>query len=205
MKIWIYINGAQQGPYALEELRQMGITTDTPVWYDGLDQWSPAGKAPKLQALFEETPEADNNDDATAQQTDPIAPSEPDVPNAPDTPDVSDVPAVPDIPDVPVAVPPAIPVIPPRPTTTPAEPEPEPAPFPRPKTWLWLALLLTICCCSPLGLAAIFTGSAATSRYDNGDYVGAKKAANATEWLIIIAITFAFITLPFGLISASIL
>ncbi|MDE7457823.1 MAG: DUF4339 domain-containing protein, partial [Muribaculaceae bacterium] len=32
MKIWVYLNGNQQGPYTLDELRQLNLTSSTPVW-----------------------------------------------------------------------------------------------------------------------------------------------------------------------------
>lgn len=52
MKIWVYLNGNQQGPYTLDELSQMPISASTPVWYDGLPQWMPAGEAPVTAGLF---------------------------------------------------------------------------------------------------------------------------------------------------------
>lgn len=36
MKIWVYLNDIQQGPYTLEELSQLPVTASTPVWYEGL-------------------------------------------------------------------------------------------------------------------------------------------------------------------------
>ena len=56
MKIWVYLNGIQQGPYTLEELSQLPITASKPVWYEGLDQWLPAHEAPVTAPLFA-TPE----------------------------------------------------------------------------------------------------------------------------------------------------
>lgn len=59
MKIWVYLNGIQQGPYTLEELAQLPVNRSTPVWYEGLQQWLPAGDAPETAALFGATaPEA---------------------------------------------------------------------------------------------------------------------------------------------------
>lgn len=58
MKIWIYLNGMQQGPYSLDELSAMGVAPSTPVWYEGLPQWMPACEAEATAALFEQTPQA---------------------------------------------------------------------------------------------------------------------------------------------------
>lgn len=52
MKIWVYLNGIQQGPYTIEDLQAMQITPSTPVWYEGLSQWLPACEAPLTASLF---------------------------------------------------------------------------------------------------------------------------------------------------------
>ncbi len=52
MKIWIYLNGMQQGPYDYSQLQQMPIDANTPVWYEGLADWTAAGVAPATAPLF---------------------------------------------------------------------------------------------------------------------------------------------------------
>lgn len=52
MQIWIYLNGIQQGPYTLDQLRTMALDGATPVWYEGLAQWTPASAAPLTAQLF---------------------------------------------------------------------------------------------------------------------------------------------------------
>ena len=72
MKIWVYLNDIQQGPYTLEELSQLPVTASTPVWYDGLPQWLPAGEAPETAALFESAgsqADAASNDSAKPAET----------------------------------------------------------------------------------------------------------------------------------------
>lgn len=65
MKIWVYLNGIQQGPYTLDELRALSLTASTPVWYEGLAQWMPASEAPLTSAMFSgETPEVCSCDPA---------------------------------------------------------------------------------------------------------------------------------------------
>lgn len=155
MKIWIHLGGAQQGPYDLSQLQQLPIDATTPVWYDGLPDWTAAGTAPATAHLF-------------AQHT---------------------------------ATPP------PPPGGSPApqpqyiyvqQPQYVQAP-PRPSTYTGWAILLTILCCSPIALAAIITGTISSSHYNSADYQGAQRWSNATEWLLIFAIVFAFLTLPLGL------
>ena len=44
MKYWIYRDGLQRGPFTIEELADMNLTPDTPVWYEGLDNWITAAE-----------------------------------------------------------------------------------------------------------------------------------------------------------------
>ena len=48
MKYWIYRDGLQRGPFTIEELADMNLTPDTPVWYEGLDNWITAAESPGL-------------------------------------------------------------------------------------------------------------------------------------------------------------
>lgn len=58
MKIWIHLDGIQQGPYTLDEIASMGLAPSTPVWYDGLPQWMPACEADVTAGLFGSRQEA---------------------------------------------------------------------------------------------------------------------------------------------------
>ena len=55
-RIWfIQVGGTQEGPYALEELRDdVRITPDTPVWREGFSKWLPCRDVPEFESLFEE-------------------------------------------------------------------------------------------------------------------------------------------------------
>ncbi|QSB06914.1 SPFH domain-containing protein [Natronoglycomyces albus] len=54
------INGAQQGPYDVNGLRQQisagTLTRETLVWKNGMDGWKAAGEVPELANLFGSTP-----------------------------------------------------------------------------------------------------------------------------------------------------
>ncbi len=52
-KYFIHANGSNAGPYSLEDLRAMRIQKTTPVWYDGLGNWSNAGDVAELRGLFD--------------------------------------------------------------------------------------------------------------------------------------------------------
>ena len=51
-KIWIQSDGRQQGPYTLAELATMSLSPTTPVWYQGLPEWTIAINAPLTASLF---------------------------------------------------------------------------------------------------------------------------------------------------------
>lgn len=54
MATWyVYQNNVQTGPVNEEQLPAMGLTRDTLVWREGMDQWLAAGQLPELAFLFE--------------------------------------------------------------------------------------------------------------------------------------------------------
>lgn len=52
MEYFIFVNGQNQGPYPVEKLKEMGITPDTMVWTQGMEQWAAAKTIAELQPLF---------------------------------------------------------------------------------------------------------------------------------------------------------
>ena len=58
MEYYVIIKDEQQGPFSIEELAQMGITPETEVWTDGMNDWAKATEVPELDILFENTNEA---------------------------------------------------------------------------------------------------------------------------------------------------
>lgn len=54
---WIIRNGESLGPFTMDELRGMGITPDTKVWFVDLKDWTPAGELSLFDSLFAATPE----------------------------------------------------------------------------------------------------------------------------------------------------
>lgn len=49
MKYFIIENKEQQGPFSIYELKDRGIGSDTPVWAEGMSDWTPAGKVDELR------------------------------------------------------------------------------------------------------------------------------------------------------------
>lgn len=57
MKKYFYTDGTNQfGPFTIEELKTKEIKSETNVWFQGIDEWIPAGKVEELHDLFETVP-----------------------------------------------------------------------------------------------------------------------------------------------------
>jgi GYF domain 2 len=52
----------QQGPFKLEQLTGKYINTDTPIWYEGIAEWTTAGKVDALKDIINKTGQADVQD-----------------------------------------------------------------------------------------------------------------------------------------------
>lgn len=75
MEIWIHINDKQEGPFAIEEIEVGRIAPDTPVWHEGLPDWTYAKDVPALAHLFVvETPEQSEQVDEPEQSDLPEPP-----------------------------------------------------------------------------------------------------------------------------------
>ena len=171
MKVWIHINGVQQGPYTLEQLEAMRLPAATPVWYEGLPQWVPACQAPALAPLYggaapAARPEAETREpvEEIVEVESPAAEASFAAASYAQATPASDVPA-------------------------------------RPATFLVWSIVLTLCCCTPFSIAAIVCGAITNTRYNRGDYAGARRMSHATEWLVIISITLGIVGLPISLLS----
>ncbi len=56
MQYYIYINREPQGPYTIEQLKEVGISKESIVWHEGLDSPTKALKLKALEQLFTITP-----------------------------------------------------------------------------------------------------------------------------------------------------
>lgn len=53
MKLYYFHDGQrEQGPFNLEDLKEKGIRTQTPIWYEGLQSWTTAGEVYELKSIF---------------------------------------------------------------------------------------------------------------------------------------------------------
>jgi hypothetical protein len=57
MKKYFLHNGAdQQGPFDIDDLKTKNISRETPIWFDGISEWTIAGKIEELKPLFATIP-----------------------------------------------------------------------------------------------------------------------------------------------------
>ena len=88
MKEYFYLlNDQQLGPVTIEELKKKKIKKDTYIWYEGMDDWKPAGQLPELKDMFKvlpppppkkpSPPPPPVNKSATAPPPKPAAPPQP--------------------------------------------------------------------------------------------------------------------------------
>ncbi len=52
MEFFIILNDQQHGPYTIDQLREMGIDANTPVWHKGLDDWTMAADIDELRDML---------------------------------------------------------------------------------------------------------------------------------------------------------
>lgn len=73
---------------------------------------------------------------------------------------------------------------------------------PCPPSYLVWAVLVIVLCCAPLGIPAIIYSSQVKTKYNNGDYSGARKASERAALWVILAFVGGLIYQPFsGLLS----
>ncbi|MGB3006365.1 MAG: DUF4339 domain-containing protein [Chitinophagaceae bacterium] len=89
MKMYFFNDGkGQQGPLNFDELLTKNITTDTPIWSEGMDKWTTAGQLDEFKDIFlkatipvvEDTAETNltdslkNSSEAKAEVIEPVVP-----------------------------------------------------------------------------------------------------------------------------------
>ena len=70
-----------------------------------------------------------------------------------------------------------------------------------PPTYLAWSIVFTIVCCWPFGIVGIIFAILTRTRFNRGNYKGAKKASEVAEWMCILAFTFGLVFWPLKLIS----
>ena len=55
-KFYLYDGSGQQGPFDIDELKSKNISQATPIWYDGIPDWTTAGNVEELKIILSTTP-----------------------------------------------------------------------------------------------------------------------------------------------------
>lgn len=193
MKVWVFLDGRQQGPFEDNELTSIpGFSENTKVWFEGLPKWYAAGSLAQLQHVFAPQ-DAQNTEEAqeTVETIETVEITE----EAPDT-GMPEKPAQDTPPERPAFF---------RPTTRtffrPQTPQTQAFPSePCPPTYVGWSIFLFLCCCSPVSVAALAASICVTIFYGKGNLEKARKASEVTAWLVMISIALGM--LPVMLMSA---
>lgn len=181
MKIWVYLDGRQQGPFELKDLLDLeGMNVNTKVWFDGLPKWEPAGTLAELRPLF----------DGTLLQQEPHTPeAEEDVVVEIETPVEEEIIAIEESPAAEN-----------RPRYAPGAMYMRPKPgVPSPPSYIGWSIFLLLCCCSPVSLGALIASICVSTFYGKGQLDKARRASLWAQWLIMLS--FALGILPMMLMS----
>ena len=55
-KYFLHDGSEQEGPFDIEELKSKNLNRDTPIWFEGLDEWTTIGKVDELKEIITATP-----------------------------------------------------------------------------------------------------------------------------------------------------
>ena len=187
MKYWANINGVQYGPVEKEELLGLGLTKDSFVWREGIEDWVMVRNFNELADLF---PEQEQPEVKPAEEI--FANEQPEQDSLEE--EKQSTPVPPQIPQQPFT--------PIQPTFTqpqaPRQPEKPQEPCP-PTNMVW-AILTTLLCCQVLGIIAIIYAAQVSSRYYAGDIECAKKYSERAAIWCIASIVCGLIYMPFAII-----
>ena len=201
MKYWANINGVQHGPVEKQQLIGLGLTRDSYVWREGLEDWVMVQNFSELDDLFPvkpmaDVPPTDDGNYTAAAETPRCEPLTEETPA--DEPDEDKTPADD---TVPPAIP-QIPQIPQQPYQQPYRPgEQQYAPQqplpPCPPTNLVWGILTTVLCCQVLGIVSIVYALQVKAKYDSGDLETAQRYSDRAAMWSIAAIVVGLIITPF--------
>lgn len=170
MKIWIHVNGVQEGPFDEASLPLHRITPQTPVWYEAC----PTGSLPVYSVTAEILLRAAQQQ--TQQQTEvtveQLAPQSRNINIEPQAQSAQYGYSAP--------------------KAAAAQ-----APAKCPPSYLVWSILFTVLCLNPVGIGSIISGMRVSRRFGNYDYEGAKRASEATEWWLMVTIVTSIIAFPF--------
>ena len=202
MKFWIRINGVQEGPMEIDQMKQYEVTPTTYVWCAGMKDWAYARDVEVLaevldyrqsvanaeQKTEEDIEDAPINDDdamvAEEDNTDDVELADDDacddvVEDGEPLNDMDDADAV--VEDEPKNV------VVNAPRVNKQSAKKDDVPGCPPSNLVW-SILATVLCCQITGIIAIVFAAQVSSKYNDGDYKTAKKYSEWSAWLVIASI-----------------
>lgn len=173
MKIWIHINGVQEGPYELQDLPLDRMDALTPVWHEGLPAWQPASQVPLVanfmagaaqqqQQQFADQQQQQQQYAAQQQQWQQqqyAAQQQQQWQQQWQQPQEK-----------------------------------------APASYLAWSIVMTVLCCNPIGIVPIITGASTRSRYNNRDFDGARRMSETTAWWVMITIVTSLMFMPLAIL-----
>lgn len=174
MKYWLIIDSVQRGPLSLDEVAATpGLQPTTPVWHEGLADWTTAIALPEIAAILDNRQPYNPGYTQAQQPFRQYAQQPYGQQRYPDNAYASYA------------------------SNEPINPNGMP---PMPNNYLVWAIIATICCCLPTGVVAIIYASKVSPAYIRGDYNAALDASSKAQWWVIISFVAGLIWLPFSVI-----
>ena len=68
MEFFIIKNDEQHGPFTIDQLREMGIDANTPVWHNDLDNWTLAAHIDELRDMLAYSPSTSHGDEEIIEE-----------------------------------------------------------------------------------------------------------------------------------------
>lgn len=193
MKVWIYVDGRQQGPFDFEQLAGMpGVTPSTKVWFEGLPKWYPAGSLDQMRPLFDGsmTPAGMGAETSELSENSEIS-------ECSECSEISEISQPSERPEPPAEAfrQPFQPA--PRQPQQPFRPAPQQLAAamrpPCPPTYLAWSVILVVCCCSPVSMAALAASIMVSTYYSKQNYERAAKASEWAAWLVMISLALGMV------------
>ncbi len=202
MKYWFIIDNQRIGPVEERDAVRLPLQPDTPVWHDGMPDWSVVGSIPEAPLLLGPKSGADTPpplEPAGRNVADfggiPVeyeeikVKEESEAEPAPEAEAESRVEV--EIPEIPAAAASA-PV-----QASPTQAPPAPVEVPKcPNNYLVWNIVVTLLCCLPVGILGIIFASKVNPNYMTGNLEAARRWSERAEWCVIIAITCGFLSIP---------
>lgn len=198
-KEYFIVEGGQEtGPLkGLVELIRHNVQPDTPVWYEGLSEWTPALLADMTRQLFEPGsafyrahPEALAVMQGRMTGADPdtlptLRDDDTEAENTPGSLEEAD-PELAEIEAMPAAAAQEPPILPPP--AVPSGAEDKTAAEEAPKSYLAWAIVVTILCCLPAGVVSIVYSSRVKAYVNAARYAEARRYSERAQWWLAVSV-----------------